>query len=258
MKSITIVMTYHNRPQQLFFALRSIRMFADPAIDIIIIDDGSNKPEWKAEHIANQFHTLNIQVVYIPEGEKTWTNPCIPYNRGLKLATGNIIMIQNAEVIHMSNTFKYVREHLTFDNYISMSCYSTGQGQHIEFERLRCVPQETLLSSIWNICQPFEDKCWYNHPVLLPVGYHFCSAITRENYERIGGFNEIFAKGYCFDDNEFVWRIRQNGLVVEIPHPNFGYVIHQWHEKNPALRGGCPLWEKNRLLFNDIVKGKIK
>lgn len=255
MRKVSIVMTYFDRPQQLFLALRSIEPYVDEDVDIIVVDDASTRGDLFAKGITDQFKCrMNIQVLHIAPAEKTWTNPCIPYNKGFALARGEIVIIQNAETIHMGNCISYIRNNLSEKNYLSFSCYATSKFHHSLFASMRMCKKEKLEAKIYELVTPFNLGEWYNHPVYKPAGYHFLTAITRKNLEKIGGFNEVFADGYCFDDNEFLWRIRNSGIHVEIVDTQHGYVIHQWHEKNPNLRGGCALWEKNRLIWLDIIK----
>jgi glycosyltransferase involved in cell wall biosynthesis len=249
-------MTYHNRQQQLFLTLKSIQRQYDDDIEIIIIDDASDNECTMAKPVADQFHDMDIKVTHIPSENKWWTNPSVPYNMGFKQATGEIIVITNSEGFHIGNTIEYIRSRLNSRNYLSFSAYTTLQQNHNELTAITGCKASALDSTMLNLLKPMQPKQWYNHPMLRPTGYHFLSAITKENLDQIGGFNEIFASGYCFDDDEFVWRIREAGIYIDIIDPTMFMVVHQWHSKNPAMRGGCPLWEKNRQIWISITGGK--
>ena len=93
---------------------------------------------------------------------------------------------------------------------------------------------------------------WYNHPIIKPSAYHFCSAIYKKKLEIIGGFDEKFANGYCFDDNEFLLSIKYV-LKLDIINisPEKGFVIHQYHNRdiyNNKFNLGL-LYNKNKQLF---------
>jgi GT2 family glycosyltransferase len=70
---------------------------------------------------------------------------------------------------------------------------------------------------------------WYNHSVYRPVGFHFCMAMMREDLEEIGGFDERFATGIGFDDDDLVRRIKKAGMGLKIVDDPF--VIHQKHAR---------------------------
>lgn len=261
MKSISVVMTYYERPDQLRHTLRSIKENWTEGIELVIIDDGSSE-ELKAKYVVKESE-LPAKLIYIPEETKTWVNPSVPYNIGFKQATGDVVMIQNAECIHIGDLFSHVRENSNEHNYIVFSCYNLTKTT---FGSLCNVPDdEAWLENVTLNIQSDMDtsirssrrEMWYHHPDKNPKWYHFCTAISRDSLMRIGGFDERFAKGYCFEDNAFLWGIRRSGIqIVGVPD-TIGYVVHQWHPKNPELHGGCPLWEKNRKLYNQIIHGEI-
>ena len=63
----------------------------------------------------------------------------------------------------------------------------------------------------------FQERnrfAWYNHPIARPVHYHFCAAIMNDNLKLLGGFNEEFAKGHSFDDNETHYYLPLSGYNV--------------------------------------------
>lgn len=258
---ISIVMTYYNRPQQLQLTLKSIAQhIKDKEIEIIIVDDASD-PNLLAENCIQEYRDIfDIKVLTIASAEKWWMNPCIPFNKGFAMATGDTVIIQNSESIHYGNLLHYVETHLTDKNYLVFSCYATDEAEHARLGGYVNQSIHHLNAHLIDVMKNatnqanLRDNCWYNHPTLAPHGYHFCSAITKKNLDEIGGFNEAFAKGYCFDDNELVWRI-QKTLKLEIVDPKYGHAIHQWHGKNPNIKGGCELWKANKQIWEQIKGG---
>lgn len=259
MRTVSIIMTYHNRPDQLRQTLISFQAFYGvnlPDIQVVIVDDGSS-PHQKAKPIVEQLG-ISASVIEISSKEKNWTNPCIPFNMGFRVAEGEIVVIQNAECVHLDNILNTVRSQLNDSNYLVFPAYSTTQEELHQILRLHEVPEfkpHNWYSSVLQRIQPLKSDRWYHHPQYNPTWYHFCSAITRKNLMQLGGFNEAFAQGYCFEDNEFVFRIRKSGLKFPLIHENQGWVAHLWHPKNPGLHGGCELWERNRTLYNRILGG---
>jgi len=257
MTSVSIVLTYHNRPDQLRQSIRSLRSFCGqnlPDTEVVIVDDAS-RSGMEARGVLQDMK-FDAKLIEISPEEKTWVNPSVPYNRGFKAATGDIVVIQNAETFYMGNVLSVVRQLVTDANYVVFPCYSTTQHQFHKILEVWGSPQLDWVSNIRRILHPFQSDQWFHHPVHNPVWYHFTTAMARKNLMGIGGFNEIFANGYCFDDNEFLLRIRRSGLQITPVTEDQAYVVHQWHPKNPNLHGGCPLWEKNRQLYLQILEGK--
>lgn len=257
MRSVSVVLTYHNRPDQLRQTLRSFKAFYGvnlPDIQVVIVDDASNS-HLRAQIVLDEEH-FPATLIDISPQEKWWVNPSVPYNRGFAAATGEIVLIQNAESLHMGPIINWVRSRVDEKTYAVFPCYSTTQEQLQKIITLGGRIETEWFSLVQQVIEPTKDDLWYHHPQYNPTWYHFASALTRENLNRIGGFNEVFANGYCFEDNEFLLRIRRAGLQFPVINPNQGYVAHLWHPKNPALHGGCELWERNRKLYVDIQGGR--
>lgn len=251
-------MTYYNRPQQFRLTLRSIEYYCKNKedLEIIIIDDASDANQLASKVVEGI--NLPIRVVYIPPEKHWWINPCIPFNIGIREAQGEIICLQTPECVHYGgDLLGYVREHLTNTNYLTFSCYIAKSNYHSAFaEALKEPKTGDMLSKIWETISPMEDKEWGNHSRHRPTKYHFLSAITKSNMQQLGGFNELFADGYAFDDDEFLFRVEESGLNVEIVPVSKGFVTHQWHAKSNTYHGGCPEWNKNKERLRKIYAGK--
>ncbi len=134
----SIVMTTHNRKDQLLFTLRTISYSSidKSKLEIIIVDDGSREehridlPEFQTPEITNLVKLLNIKFFYIDAEDKDWVNPCIAYNLGLLEAKGEIIIIQNAEVAHIGDCLKLVEENLQPNDWLTLNCYGLGNFTH--------------------------------------------------------------------------------------------------------------------------------
>lgn len=208
----SIVMAFHNRKKQLMKTLESIHYFGDP--EIIIVDDASD------ERIDDLPGVIRIE----PE-QKTWINPCIPFNIGFSKAKGDIILIQNPECIHVGNILEY-SEQIHDDVAFSFAAYSLDY--HLEYSLYNPEGLKDLIMSEPQRIQVAHHG-WYNHSVHRPVGFHFCLAITKSDLEKIGGFDERFAGGVGFDDNDLVRRIKKAGIDLQIIDDPF--VIHQKHAR---------------------------
>jgi len=253
MRSISVVMTYHNRPVQLRNTLKAMSCYTDMSssdLELIIVDDASDADK-KAKDVLKSTHIPAI-VVNIPIEKKTWINPSVPYNLGFAQATKEIVIIQNSECLPFGDVFENVRREVKNFNYVVFPAYSTTEKQFQEINDIDPVfTGRDWLHEVYMVIQPLNSRNWYHHTLHLPTWYHFTTAMTRENLIKLRGFNEVFADGYCFEDNEFLFRIRKNLVITDIPE-NEAVAIHQWHPKNPDLYGGCSLWERNRIIWDRI------
>ncbi len=125
---ISIVMAYHNRKDQTLITLKSISSSEIKNFEVIIIDDGSDE-EHDIKSYIKEFN-FKIKLVKINKKEKQWLNPCVPYNIGLKMASGKIIIIQNPEVCHVGDIMKYVYNNIKNGTYLTFSVYSSPSFDH--------------------------------------------------------------------------------------------------------------------------------
>lgn len=204
-------MSYYNRPTQLSNTINSIRQSIVGDYEIIVVDDAS--PE---ELICPE-----ARVIRIDKKDKWYNSSAIPYNIGLKEARGDIIIIQNPECYHVGDILKYVYDNIGHGLYLSFGCYAINKQETEEFNEGE---SPTIRDAIFD--RPYNNG-WYNHSRHRPVAYHFCSAITRGDLDKIKGFDERYAMGICYEDDDFIRRIRRGNITVEIiDNP---YVIHQYH-----------------------------
>lgn len=223
---ISIAITYFNRKKQFINTLISLTHSSVKNFEVIVVDDGSDEDQ-RIEDLQEQFDFL--KVIRINKEDKQHFNPCVPYNLAFSKCSGDFIVIQNAECMHYGDILKAVVEKLNDNNYISFGCYSIDEEitNKIKFN------EEELQSKLKIEFLPINQEVngrngWYNHGKYRPTGLHFCSAITRNNLKKLNGFDERYANGCCFDDNEFLHRVKILGL--QIYFENEQVCLHQYHE----------------------------
>ena len=270
---LSIVMAYHDRKPLLLQTLKSISYSSEVAYtEIIIVDDGSSENH-RLDNITEEVieltgKKLDIKVIRIEPENKWYSNPCIPYNIGFKQAQGDIIVIQNPECYHLGDVLSIAAK-IEYNQYYSFFCYSLDEAatqavKDIDLPALMSmglgitglhetagVAWETWLRGIvpfW----PLQERAithegglgYYNHSVYRPVSYHFCSAIPRTDLQELGGFDERYAEGVAYDDDEFIARIRRKGMEVHFPvgfdRSPYPMVLHQNHYKESKEYG---VWE---------------
>ena len=220
MAKVTIVMTYWNRKPQLINTLRSIEKYGHD-VKIIIVDDASTNGD---DILCLQ----NDNVRVITMKNKTWINPCIPFNTGFSQVDTEVVILQNAECMHNGDVVGHVLNNIGKNIYLNYSALSISDSMTKEV---------SAGGDVADIVAPYMDKAfdanswigWYNHPKYRDKMYHFCSAIMREDLYDLGGFDERFADGLAYDDDEFIQRVIKKRMDVRIiRHP---FVVHQFHEK---------------------------
>jgi GT2 family glycosyltransferase len=203
--------------------------------ELIIVDDASTIPLVCDE----------AKIIRIEPDEKWYHNPCVPYNRAFKEAKGGIIIIQNPECYHVGDILAYARDRARKGLYLSFACYALSLYDTAAFRNGRWpVIHDRVFGRLGN-------NGWYNHRQHRPVGFHFCSAIMKEDLDAIGGFDERYAGGIGYDDDDLVKRIRKHGMRIDIVENP--YVLHQFHEPmSYKVAGMRELHQRNKQLYRSI------
>lgn len=249
---VAIVMTYYKREQQLKRTLRSIEESKFKDFVVIVVDDASEDgmilPETE----------YKIDLITVKKEDKTWTNPEPAYNlgidRALKKYNPEVIVLQNAECLHIGDIISYAAEHITNDNYIPFKCLALDEKTTFD-ESIDLI----LLTQSVTVSATAEGQlAWYNHPVYRPCNLEFCSAISSENMMTLNGYDERFAYGIAYGDNYLKYRIDLLGLNIEVPDTPM--VAHQWHFYSWYWnRKTGELCAKNAALYNRLItEGRVK
>lgn len=221
MPSVSIVMTYFNRRSQLLKTLATIRYFGHNP-KIIVVDDASTE---RIDDIKG------IEVIRIEPKDKWWVNPCVAYNIGFSHATSEIVIIQNPECAYTGDIVGYVLRNLERNDWMSFAAYSIDYTLNFTYDNVPLLRGRILKEPQHH---QHNHVGWYNHSKHRPIGFHFCAAIFRKDLERLGGFDERYANGIAFDDDDLILRIKRAGMNVRIVDDPF--VIHQKHERTPYGR----------------------
>jgi len=258
---LSIVSAYHNRKRQLINTLETIKKSSEvDNTEFIVVDDCSDENE-RIEDLQERFSFL--KVVRLEKKDKWYHNPCVPFNIGIKEAKGDVIILQNPECLHLGDILKYIRENINDTNYLTFSTYAINQEKTQRISNLD-FQEQNIYDKIKTEIGEFKmigftqegEEAWYNHSFCRPSYYHFVSAMTKKNMDELGGFDERYAEGHAFDDDELLLRIRLMNLKLEIV--NEPIAVHQWHYTN--LVKDAVLINKayrNQHLFNTITK-KLK
>jgi GT2 family glycosyltransferase len=117
------------------------------------------------------------------------------------------------------------------------------------FDAISCV-----LSPMVESCPNWQEHTdgWFNHYVYRPKNYHWISAIHSSNLHKLNGFDERYADGLQFDDDEFLRRIARLGLDIRMVIEPSLFGVHQYHGEQP-FPDDDPRIIRNYLLFQSTT-----
>ena len=247
---ISIVTTFYNIKNQFINTLKSLEKSSVKDFEVIVVDVASDENE-RIEHLQNQFKFL--KVYRIEKNQKVFYNPCIAFNLAFSKCSGDFIIIQNAECLHYTDILNYTLENINDKDYLSFACYYLDEKTSQQIDEFKVFDEIKKIINFSNSTQDLNDhEGWYNHGVLRPTALHYCSAITKTNLKKLNGFDERYAEGSCFEDKEFLHRVKVKGLNVKIVDQ--GICIHQFHKKfNNDEQNNHELENKNSNLYNYVT-----
>lgn len=242
---ISIVSAYYNRKQQLINTLNSIKRSLHNDYEMIVVDDCSDD-EHRIESLVDEYPFL--KVIRLEKHSKWYVNPCVPFNIGFSHVSGDIVLIQNPECFHYNDVISYVNDNLKENDYFSFACYSLSEEKTKNIDNYNDFNFNSKGAGFDG-----EDS-WYNHSLYRPVGYHFASAIYNKKLKTLGGFDEEYALGLAYDDNELLYRVNKICDFKIVDNP---LVLHQYHYNNSGnkILNAEELIEKNKnLYYNYTIK----
>ena len=212
MVKYSILMPYYDRAKQLESTLQSYRYHYGERGDweLIVIQDPKERPD-AAIKTLGKFSDLPA---ILAAGQGNGNNPAVLYNQGSEWAKGLTLILTSPEIYHVSNVLRRLDEMRIDGDYVVCSCAAA----------IDWTLEKRNGNAPWLVWTP--DK-WYQHGEYRPAYYHFCSAISRADWDRIGGFDPEYAKGVGYDDNDFRNLVLAAGLklvplddvlTVHLPH----------------------------------------
>ena len=210
----SLLMPYYNRPTQFEMTLISflMRYSLRKDYEVVLIEESKNIKNNEYHdtllNIINKYskpdpqngRLTSINIKHLQYCERDTLNPSVMFNYGAKNSAGEILVITNPECYHEADVLKgFDREFLMDPNiYVVCGC-----------KLVDMVPGGSYFD--------YKFVMWYQHSVHNNRRLHFCSAITKENYFKIGGFDEGYVDGVAFDDDDFRDTIAyRSGLTIKL------------------------------------------
>ena len=242
--SISVVLTINDRPlDTVADVLYSLD--GQGQAETIVVLDGT--PKELKEQVETQLATGEFGKVVIPEIVRAsgWLSPVRAMNMGFAHAKGDLLYILSSDVIQSSR------------NVLTAAKLVDGYGKPVVlFGRAECSCGPTGREVVWPDGAPGNLLVSADHP--RPLGFIYC--LPRATMEMVGGFNERFAEGYWYDDDDLVRRLWDSGAdflfddtvsgvhqhherpVLELPHGQAGilknqaYMLEKWGDTAPIHR----------------------
>jgi len=203
----SILFPYYDRLPQLLLTLVSFSVLYQDSNDyeVIIIIDKKSTELMKKDLQLNLLSFAKIKITCINSQAENAYNPATAYNEGAKAAQGEYFIFSSPECKHNVNILSALDKEFknNKDVYVVCACLSLKEDNSFHM--------------------------WYQHSVHRDFRYHFCTAISKENYFKISGFNEEYTQGYGYDDNSFRDKVINAGIPFSIRDDLL--VLHQYHKK---------------------------
>ncbi len=221
----SILIPYHERADQLYNTLISYQYHYSERNDyeIIIVEDFKNyNNELERNKLLDVIDHFNdsLNIVHITSEVKNNYNPAPLFNEAAKASRGKFLVLTNPECFHEVDILTGYDGVFDFndDVYIISGCKNVGSYPRRvdKFENF-----------------DYVKISWYQHSEERNSGLHFCSGMSRFNFDIIGGFDEGFSKGVDFDDTDFRERVRESRISIMTRDDLV--VAHQKHSKNESV-----------------------
>lgn len=205
--TISIVMTASNRSKQTYFTLKTIQNSAYKDVHVILIDDSTSDPI-DVEKLRE--FSFTIDFIRIRPERKIWYNPVVNYNIGFQFVRGGKVIIQNAEVCHIADVLTCVHNLVYGNKYFVFDIKRASSFDDNE------KVYNSNTDNISTLYDPNITKLWIQS-VKIPIsdrGFHYLTAMTRDVFEKIGGFSLDYCFGSAYDDDDFVLKIKSKGIQM--------------------------------------------
>lgn len=228
---ISIILPYWKRREALLLTLSSyVKYYSKEEVEVIIIDDGGNDIQEK------DFLHIPIPLRIIHCGDKKVAkNPCIPINIGVKKAKGEIILLTNPEIIHLSRILPVMKNTLKESGetgFVSAACWDVDRQKWLSHTSIT----------------PMQNRRMGRENIPKNSSLHFCALMYKSFFKKVGGFHEAYREGQGYEDNDFLWKLDEAGGVFATLDK---CVVHHFNSKTHWPIDGL---QKNKKIYEERWK----
>ena len=231
----SFLIPYYDRGVQFENTLHSYKKLYGHRSDweVVVVEDVKCARDKNMHHdLVTKILASGVNVSLVQAISET-PNPCSRFNQAAEEANGWIFILTNPECYHVTDVLAVFDEEFNYKKrpYVIAACESVQNfkrnGKGINY----------------------KHHMWYHHSELRHTGYHFCTAITKKDFVRVGGFDEDYAHGIAYDDNDFRDVVFASGM--EIIYRDDALVLHQKHARHHgALPNYRVLLKRNEKLYS--------
>jgi hypothetical protein len=198
-----ILMPYFNRLEQLRMTLVSFKSHYGSRLDwraVIIVDRKESEPDRVVDVILKLGLTRRCIVLDSPTVGPS-NSPCREYNLAADAADAEFILPTNPECLHLTDILSQLDVNFGRDRncYVICACDSVTDV-HMTGDDLGTLT--------------YRHKEWFQHSIHHDRRLNFCTAMSTENYRKIGGFDVEFEAALGYADDDFLDRITTAGIRV--------------------------------------------
>jgi len=171
--------------------------------EIVIAEDITNVEDpqhhQKLLNLIDEFKG-RLNLIHCVDEKKSY-NSARKYNVAFKNSSGQFLIVSNPENFHEENILAGLDDEFgkNPNAYVICSCKA------VYFN-----------NQVIDKYEDYKPNCrfwqWYQHSMINNRMLHFCTALSRENFIKIGGFDERYCDGIAYEDDSFLKRVQFGGL----------------------------------------------
>lgn len=234
-QSISLVIPIYNALDDVKMCLNSIVENFDFEFGNVVLVNDKSQEETSA--YLNEFVETHQKFILLNNSENLgFVKTC---NKGMKEATGNIIVLLNSDTKLPKHFNEKVSNCFNSDENIGVASPITSSSWLYNIPMKKNLSLDEMNSLLQTI-----HKAEYP---LIPSAEGFCFCIRREVIENIGGLDEVYGRGY-HEEVDFSYRAIKAGFKVALIDDL--YVYHKAHASF-GKKGGDKLIHENNRIFRE-------
>ena len=207
----SLIVAAFNRVDLLEVTLHSIARQKVDGLEVVVVADGDYVLETQKLCLGFGWPCLHGH----PD-HANWRSGGCAHNIGVKQTTGKVIVLTGGEIYQIDDCLEPMIATVEADPKALATPHGfDGGSPEDNAPRGPCSTPDRLRFALRDLKR-------------LNTNMPFLMAMSRHEFEQIGGYDEDFARGYDFDDRDLMERLLMNKChYVYTP----GSCIHQYHER---------------------------